>query len=204
MDLTDAVRRRRMVRAFTAEPVDPAVVEGLVDLARRAPSAGHSQGWAFIVLSGPAETARYWDAAMEPARRDGFRWPGLLASPVLVVALVRPDAWVERYGEPDKAGTGLGSGQDRWPVPFWWVDAGMAVEHLLLGAVALGLGACFFGLFDHEAAVLAVLGVPTGWRAVGTVALGHPAPDEPGRSIARGRRDLGEVLHRGGWTGTST
>ena len=204
MELTDVIRKRRMVRAFTDAPVAPEVVDGLVDLARRAPSAGHSQGWAFVVLAGPDETARYWDAALEPARRNGFRWPGLIAAPVLVVALVRPDAWVERYGEPDKAGTGLGSGQDRWPVPFWWVDAGMAVEHLLLGAVAAGLGACFFGLFDHEAAVLAALGVPTGWRAVGTVALGHPAPDEPGRSTARGRRDLADVLHRGGWQGPLT
>ena len=199
MDLTGVVRARRMVRAFTDEPVAPEVVDGLIDLARRAPSAGHSQGWAFIVLSGD-ETARYWDVALEPARRDGFRWPGLVAAPVLVVALVRPDAWVERYGEPDKAGTGLGSGQDRWPVPYWWVDAGMAVEHLLLGAVDAGLGACFFGLFDHEAAVLAALGVPAGWRAVGTVALGHPAPAEPGRSIAAlAGATLDEVLHRGGW-----
>ena len=63
----------------------------------------------------------------------------------------------------------------------------MAVEHLLLGATAVGLGACFFGLFEHEAAVLAALGVPDGWRAVGTIALGHPAPDEPGRSAARPR-----------------
>jgi nitroreductase len=84
-------------------------------------------------------------------------------------------------------------------VPYWWVDAGMAAEHLLLGAVAEGLGACFFGLFDHEAAVLAELGVPEGWRAVGTVAMGHPAPDEPGRSARRGRRPLDEVVRRGGW-----
>jgi nitroreductase len=199
VDLTQLVRARRMVRAFTDAPVDPAVVDGLVDLARRAPSAGHSQGWAFVVLSGPEETARYWDVALPAERRPSFRWPGLVAAPVLVVALVRPDAWVERYAEPDKAATGLGAGTEEWPVPYWWVDAGMAVEHLLLGAVDAGLGACLFGLFDHEPAVLAALGVPDGWRAVGTVALGHPAPDEPGRSVARGRRPLDEVLHRSGW-----
>lgn len=193
------VRARRMVRAFTGAPVDPAVVDGLVDLARRAPSAGHSQGWAFVVLSGPDETARYWDVALPDDRRPTFRWPGLVSAPVLIVALVRPDAWVERYAEPDKAATGLGAGTGEWPVPYWWVDAGMAVEHLLLGAVDAGLGACFFGLFDHEPAVLGALGVPDGWRAAGTVALGHPAPDEPGRSTARGRRSLDHVLHRGGW-----
>lgn len=199
MELSDAVRQRRMVRAFTDDAVDPAVVDGLIDLARRAPSAGHSQGWAFVVLSGPAETARYWDVALPAGRRPGFRWPGLVAAPVLIVALVRPGAWVERYAEPDKVATGLGAGAGEWPVPYWWVDGGMAVEHLLLGAVDAGLGACFFGLFGHEPAVLEALGVPDGWRALGTVALGHPAPDEPGRSAARGRLPLDEVLHRGRW-----
>jgi nitroreductase len=199
LDLGDAIRHRRMVRAFTDDPVDPCLVDHLVDLARRAPSAGHSQGWSFVVLEGAEQTARYWDVALPEARRSAFRWPGLVAAPVLVVALVEPIAWVQRYAEPDKASTGLGEGEGAWPIPYWWVDGGMAVEHLLLGAVEAGLGACFFGLFDHEADVLAALGVPDGWRAVGTVALGHPATDEPSRSAARGRRPVPEVLHRGGW-----
>ena len=187
-----------MVRAFTDDPIDASQVDALVDLARRAPSAGHSQGWAFVVLEGE-QTARYWDVTLPPARRSAFRWPGLVAAPVLIVVLVEPIAWVERYAEPDKVATGLGGGEGDWPVPYWWVDAGMAAEHLLLGAVDAGLGACFFGLFDHEADVLDALDVPDGWRAVGTVAIGHPAPDEPGRSAARGRRPLEDVLHRGGW-----
>src|SRR5690606_27071279 len=137
---------------------------------RRAPSAGHTQGWAFVVLDGD-DTARYWDVTLPPERRAGFRWPGLVTAPVLVVVLVRPDAWVERYAEDDKAATGLGAGPASWPVPYWWVDGGAAVEHLLLGAVDAGLGACFFGCFDHEQAVLDALDVPPGWRALGTVAL---------------------------------
>lgn len=199
MELGDAVRRRRMVRAFTDEPVAPEMVDDLIDLARRAPSAGNTQGRAFVVLSGRTETARYWDVTLPRERREQFRWPGLVDAPVVVVALVRPDAWVERYAEPDKEATGLGEGSGEWPVPYWWVDTGMAVEHLLLGATEVGLGACFFGLFRHEEAVLAALGVPAGWRAVGAIALGHPAPDEPGRSAARGRPSLDEVIHRGGW-----
>ena len=75
----------------------------------------------------------------------------------------------------------------------------MAVQTLLLAAVDAGLGALFYGLFDHEAAALAALGVPDGWRALGAVALGWPAPDEPGRSSSRPRRPLDEVVHRGGW-----
>jgi len=129
---------------------------------------------------------------------------GLVAAPVLVVVAVRPDAYVDRYAEPDKAATGLGGSTEAWSVPYWWVDAGAAIEHLLLGAVDAGLGACLFGLFDHEPAVASAFGVPDGWRLVGTVALGHrPASDEaaeaPGRSQARPRRPLAEVVHRGGW-----
>jgi len=188
-----------MVRAFTADPLDPEVVDGLIDLARRAPSAGNSQGFAYVVLSGPEETARYWDVALPPARRTTFGWPGLVAAPVLVLALVRPESWVERYSEPDKVTTGLGTSPGAWPTPYWWVDGGMAVEHLLLGAVAAGLGACFFGTFGHESAVQAALGVPEGWRVLGVVALGHPAPDVPGRSAARPRRSVEDIVHRGGW-----
>src|ERR687897_3835010 len=115
--------------------------------------------------------------------------------------LVSPDAYVERYGESDKRATGRGAGQSAWPVPYWWVDGGMAVQTLLLAATDAGLGALFFGLFDHERSVLDRVGVPPGWRALGVVALGWPAPDEPGRSAARPRPPLGDVVHRGGWGG---
>jgi nitroreductase len=199
MELRDAVRRRRMVRAFTDAPVAFEVVDGLVDLARRAPSAGNSQGVAFVALEGPEQTRRYWDVALPASKRADFGFPGLLTAPVLLVALVRPGTWVERYAEPDKATHGLGEGEDAWPVPYWWVDGGMAVEHVLLGAVDAGLGACFFGLFDHEPAVFAALGIPEGWRGLGTIALGHPAPDTPGLSASRPRRTVDEVLHRGRW-----
>ncbi|CAN5636022.1 hypothetical protein BH10ACT1_BH10ACT1_26450 [soil metagenome] len=189
-----------MVRSFSGEPVDPAVVADLCDLARRAPSAGNSQGTAFLVLDGPDATARYWDVTLPEPRRSGFRWPGLVAAPVLVVVAVDADAYVGRYAEPDKVATGLGASPEAWSVPFWWVDAGAAAEHLLLGAVDVGLGACLFGLFDHEPAVAATFGVPPGWRLVATIALGHPAAhDAPGASVARRRRPLAEVVHRNRW-----
>ncbi|HEX2576273.1 MAG TPA: nitroreductase family protein [Aquihabitans sp.] len=199
MELGDAVRRRRMVRAFTDAPVPADVVDGLCDLARRAPSAGNSQATAFLVLDDHAARNQYWALTLPEPRRATFRWPGLLAAPVLVVVAVRPDAYVDRYAEADKAATGLGRGAGEWPVPYWWVDAGAAAEHLLLGVVDAGLGACLFGLFDHEGAVADAFGVPEGWRLVATIAIGHPAPDAPGRSAGRPRRPLDEVRHRNGW-----
>ncbi|HZA75530.1 MAG TPA: nitroreductase family protein [Acidimicrobiales bacterium] len=198
MELGDAVRRRRMVRAFDGRPVPPELVDRLLDLARRAPSAGNTQPWAFVVLEG-AQTATVWDITLPADRRRSFRWPGLLDAPVVVLPLVSADAYVDRYREPDKRTTGLGSGVAAWPVPYWWVDGGMAVQTLLLAAVDAGLGALFHGLFDHERTVLDHLGVPDGWRALGAVALGWPAPDEPGRSAGRRRPPLGDIVHRGRW-----
>ena len=199
MELGEVVRRRRMVRAFTDEPVDPALVDRLLDMARRAPSAGNSQGWHFVVLEGPEQTARFWDVTLPPERRAGFRWPGLLAAPVIVVPLADAAAYVERYAEPDKATTGLGAGADTWPVPYWVVDTAFATMTLLHGVVDAGLGALFFGIFRNEAELLAELGVPEGIRPIGAVAIGHPAPDEPGRSADRPRRPAADVVHRGGW-----
>jgi nitroreductase len=182
-----------MVRNFTDEAVDEGVLARVLDAATRAPSAGKVQGLDLLVLVGE-ETSRYWSVTLPDP--SGFRWQGLLRAPVLVVPVVTPSAYAARYAEPDKAAAGLGD-EAAWPVPYWWVDGGMGVEHLLLACVAEGLGACFFGQFDDERAVLDALGVPADRRALGTVALGHPAPDEPGRSQARPRRP--DTIHRGGW-----
>ncbi|MDY7100228.1 MAG: nitroreductase family protein [Actinomycetota bacterium] len=199
MELTDAVRARRMTRAFLPDPIDAAVVDDLLDLARRAPSAGNSQGWGFLVLEG-ADTSRYWDVTLPVERRASFPWPRLLDAPVLVVVVADPDAYVARYAEADKARTGLGTSAARWPVPYWHVDAAMAAMTLLLGATDRGLGALFFGLFEATDAVKEAFAVPAAMAPVGTIALGHPAPDQrPSGSVARGRRPRDEIVHRGRW-----
>jgi nitroreductase len=204
VELQDAIARRRMVRSFTDVPVDRAVLDRLLTDARRAPSAGNAQGTAFLVLEGPAETGRFWDVSLPPERRSTFAWPGLLRAPVIVVPLAEPAAYVARYGEPDKAASGLGAGADAWPVAYWDVDTAFATMTLLLSVVDAGLGALFFGLFGREREVLDAFGVPADRRAIGAVALGHPAGDDrPGRSARRPRRADAEVIHRGRWGGAA-
>ena len=189
-----------MVRAFTPEAVDAGALGRVLDAGRRAPAAGNTaEGRAFVVLDDPAT---YWDVALpDGPRRAGFAWPGLLVAPVLVLVCVRPEAWAERYAEADKGRAAtLGRGADAWPQPFWWFDAGTATEAMLLAAREEGLGACLFGLFEREVPVLDALGVPDGWRGAAVVALGHPDPagdPRPGRSAARPRPPLDQVVHRG-------
>ena len=199
MEFEEAVRQRRMVRSFTGEPVEPALVDEICDLSRRAPTAGNVAGVEFLVLEG-ADTGHYWDATLPPERRDGFAWPGLLAAPALVVVWANLGGYLSRYREPDKSRTGLGAGAKAWPVPYWYVDGGAAVMTLLLAAQDRGLGAAFFGMFEHELSVRRRFGVPPDRRGMGTVALGHPADDNrPSRSARRGRPPLNDVLHRSHW-----
>ena len=199
MELEEAIRRRRMVRAFQDRPLPAGALNRLLELATHAPSAGFSQGWAFIVLEGPEQTERYWRVTLPPERRASFPWPRLLDAPALVIPLADPQAYVERYGEPDKRSTGLGESPEAWPVPYWLVDTAMSAMLLLLAAVDDDLGALFFGIFDHQDALMAELGVPAGYQPIGTIAVGYPAADVPSRSVARGRRPLDDVVHRNGW-----
>ncbi len=196
MEFTDILRKRRMVRSFDDRPLAAPVVERVLAAAVRAPSAGFTQGVDLLVLHGPAETGRYWDAALPPERRASFPWPGLLRAPLLVVVLTDEGAYRRRYAEPDKAASRLA---DRpWPVPYWHIDAGFAALLMLLTAVDAGLGALFFGVSDHDG-LRRAFGVPADWTPVGAVAVGHPLADEPSPSLARGRRPLEEVVHRSRW-----
>jgi nitroreductase len=204
MELAEAVRRRRMCRDFTGDAVDPATVDRLLDLARRAPSAGHTQGWAWLVLDGAEQTARFWALDADPAWLAAPSHPGLLRAPVILVPFSNPDSYRARYAEADKSGRGrpggFRGGSDDWPIPWWDVDTAFAVMLLLLAATDEGLGALFFALHGDPAALAAGFAVPAGWQALGAIALGWPAPDAtPSASAARGRRPAAEVVHRGRW-----
>ncbi|MBC7291388.1 MAG: nitroreductase family protein, partial [Actinotalea sp.] len=146
MELRDVVARRRMVRSFTADPVPREAVDRMLEHVVRAPSAGFTQGWAFLVLDTPDDVARFWDATTPPARAAApDAWlTGLRTAPVVVVPLASEAAYRERYAAPDKARGGEPQDpRERWNVPYWFVDAGMASLLALLTAVDEGLSACF-------------------------------------------------------------
>jgi nitroreductase len=219
MELGDAVRRRKMVRSFSGDPVAAEVVDRVLDLACHAPSAGNTGGWDAVVLCGPDETAPFWDATTTSEwRARSRRWPGLALAPVVVALFADPDAYRARYRQPDKESSGLGAdpvessglgddpvgadpvGADPWPVPYWFVDGGFAAMVMLLAAQDAGLGACFLGNFRGESSLRTALGVPDNRRYVGAVLMGAPGgADPPSSSLARGRRQRSEVVHRARW-----
>lgn len=199
MEFEQVVRRRRMVRRFAQRPVAPELVDHVVDLARRSPTAGFAQGVDFVVLDNADSLGTFWRLTSHPE----FPWdPDELAHGPTVIILPIADKrpYLARYSEPDKAPFGL-QHEDAWPVKFWDVDAAMASMTALLAAVDQGLGSWFFGVNHGEAELLAHLGVPDGIRPVGVIGLGHRADDEVpvGSGSTRNRRPLADQLHRNRW-----
>jgi nitroreductase len=209
MEYTEVVRKRRMVRNYQPDqPVPRSVLAELFDLAIRAPSAGFSQGWQFLVLDTAEDRSTFWNAtvdrAEEPAEELGEElkeqlnsWlRGLQSAPVLILAMSDKTAYIERYAEPDKGWSDRD--EAHWPVPYWDIDTGMASLLILLGAVDRGLAGCFFGVpaeqHDH---VKQVLGIPERLSIIGVISVGYPAPDRKSPSLKRGRRPQTEVVSYG-------
>jgi nitroreductase len=197
MDFQEVIRRRRMVRDYQPRPVPEELRERILANALRAPSAGHSQGWAFLVLEQAEDRERFWTAVT--AQDDESPWSeGLRRAPLIVVALSHKQAYLDRYAEPDKGVTDRR--ESFWPVPYWDVDTGFAALLMLLTAVDTGLAACFAGIRPERVdAFRTAFGVPEPHRPVGVVTIGYRAPDVPSPSLRRGRRAVDDVVHRGRW-----
>jgi nitroreductase len=193
VELRDAVLTRRMVRNYDpARPVPRALLRNLLNLAIRAPSAGYTQGWEFLVLDDITSRQEFWRCTSDgPA--DSWRRE-MQNAPVLVVCFSDKFAYLDRYAEPDKGWTDRAEG--RWPVPYWHIDTGMAALLLLLAAHDVGIAGCFFGVpATAWAALRESFRVPERLTPVGVVSLGYPAPDRRSPSLRRGRRSVDQVVH---------
>jgi nitroreductase len=194
MEFGEVVRRRRMIRHYTDEPIPPDVVERIVSSALRAPSAGFSQGWAFLVLTDEGDRARFWPHV--PTRVE--QTPTMQLAPLVIVPLAHKATYLERYAEPDKGWEDRA--EARWPAPYWYIDTGMASLLILLTAVDEGLDACFFGIPPEQIdGFRSTFGIPDEYSPLGGITVGHRAPDTPAQSAAvdARRREARSVIHRG-------
>lgn len=191
-----------MTRRFTDAPVAAERLERLLDLARRVPSAGFAQGVDLLVATTTEARGRVWAAIAEDEWARSPTATPLRQAAVVILPVANPGAYTARYGEPDKAGSDLsGVPADRWPTPYWLVDASFSVLALLLAAEDEGLGALFFRLHRPEDEVLAALDIPADRRLVGAICLGESdRNDAPsGSPLRRDRRALADVVHRERW-----
>ena len=202
LEFAEVVRRRRMVRNYDPDRAVPAAVrDRILRHALRAPSAGFSQGWAFLVLESAAERARFWavTAPDDSTPAKPSRWLARMSTaPLVIVPLSHRDAYLDRYAEPDKGWTDRD--EARWPVPYWHIDTGFAALLMLLTAVDEDLGACFFGIPPERiGAFRGEFGVPGEYTPIGAITVGYRAADPPSPSLRRGHRRFDDVIHHGHW-----
>ena len=197
MEFIDVVRERRSVRRYGPDRPPFEELERIVDLARRAPSAGFSQGLDFLLLDHPEAVDRFWTLTHDPEREDR---PDYEKSPVVILVLSDPQRYLARYSADDKIAFGLDD-LDRWPVRFWDVDGGMASMQLQLAAVDAGLATWFLGIGYGEDMMRRQFSIPDDRMMVGVIALGYRDDDETltGSGVSRLRRPLDEQIHRNGW-----
>ena len=187
-----------MTRAFRPDPLPTEVVDRVLANALQAPSAGFSQGFAFVVLDARAAVEGFWDR-VRPNWRERHKPPSVYDAPVVVLPLAHKQAYLDRYSQPDKAAFGMGV-EEGWPVPYWDIDTAFASMLMLLTAEDARIGALFTGIFTGEPELLTDLGVPDGYRPIGAILLGYRAEGERSSpSLKTGRRPAQEVIHRNRW-----
>jgi len=200
MEFQDVVRRRRMIRNYAETPVDRSVVDRAIRNATHAPSAGFSQGWAFLVLDTPEDVRRYWEVTAENIDEPDEWLTGMMRAPVVILPCSSKAAYLRRYAESDKGWTD--QDEARWPKPFWDMDTAMAALLILQTATDHGLASCFIGVpTPRQEAVREAFGIHEDLDPVGVVTIGHHVADEgaAGSPSRRARKPLEELVHRGRW-----
>lgn len=196
MEFRETVLKRRMVRNFADRPVDPAIIDRILELTRHAPSAGFTQGQSFIVVTRPELKKAIAETCQEEEYiKSGFA-PFLSKAPVQLIPCTSEAAYHRRYQEADKVnedGTEI-----VWPVPYWFMDVGCAVMVALLAAIDEGLVTAFAGSKDLGR-LRSLLNIPAEVTPVGVIAVGYRAADVPSPSLKRGRKSDEEYIHREGW-----
>lgn len=173
MSFLEIVQTRRSLRTYLSAPVEQEKLEYVLECARLAPSWKNLQCWRFIVVEEAEERQALANAFAEtnPGRK------ALTQAPLIIVLCAVP-AEAEVWENKD----------------FMMLDAGLAMEHLILAAAEQGLGTCWQGLFSEEA-VRSVLMIPEDVRVIAMTPLGYA--DETRRP--RPRKELGQIVFKGTW-----
>ena len=150
MDTLDAIHTRRSIRKYLGQPVDEELVQKLLAAAMQAPSARNQQPWQFLVIDDRAVLAKIPE----------FMPNAAMAARAPLAILVCGDLQLEKSEG------------------YWVVDCAAATENMLLAAHALGLGACWCGVYPREnrmEGLRQLLGLPQNVMAHSLVVVGHPA-----------------------------
>ncbi len=154
MNVLEAIKTRRSVRAYSTRPIPPDVMERMRQALRFAPSACNLQPWRFIIVTDPERRHKVAQAASDQLF--------IAEAPVIVVGCGIADQAYKAMG-------GSGNSAD--------IDVAIAMDHLTLAAVEEGLGTCWIGSFNEEQ-IKRLLEIPPQAKLVAMTPLGYPASSD--------------------------
>ena len=169
MELFEAIKERRSVRAYRDKQVEREKLERIFEATRLAPSACNFQEWRFVVVTDKEKR----QALMEAANNQQF----ICEAPVVIACCAETDKHTMRCGEL-----------------CYPIDVAIAIDHITLAAVSLGLGTCWIGSFYPDK-VRKILNIPESIKVVELLTLGYPA-DAPG---AKNRKAIDEICFYETW-----
>ena len=169
MDVFEAAKNRRSVRAFKSEAVPEDMLVRILEAINLAPSAGNLQSYEIYLVRDAERKA----ALMTAARGQVF----VEQAPIVLVFCANARRAEERYGM---------RGIDLYAVQ----DASIACTFAMLAATTLGLASTWVGSFS-EAQVSHLLGLPEDQRPVALLPIGYGAENPASRK----RRPLGDLVH---------
>ena len=168
MELNEAIKERRSIRAFKKHDVSEKIIEQLIEAGRLAPSAGNVQPWKFVIIRKPDSKKVLSQAANQPFIRE---------APVVIVVCA------------DEIRAEMGYGF-RGRTLYCIQDTAAAIQNIVLTAYSLGLGTCWVGAYNENQA-RKVINAPEGIRPVALIPVGYPN-ESPAR---RKRRPHSEIIH---------
>jgi len=169
MDVLEAIKGRRSIRAFKNQDVPAETVEELIDAARWAPSAGNIQPWEFIIVRKPKIKRRLVEAALGQMFIE--------EAPVVIIVCANEERSSQGYGV-------------RGETLYCLQDTAAAIQNIHLAAYSLGLGTCWVGAFREEETRV-ILRIPQGIRPVAIIPVGYPA-EAP---TAQMRKSISQIVH---------
>jgi nitroreductase len=170
MNVMDAIKTRKSVRAYMDRPVEEDKLSVILEAGRLAPSASNRQEWRFVIVR-ETETRK---KIAQAAGNQEF----IAEAAVVIVACAETDERV------------MMCGQACYPI-----DVAIALDHITLAAVELGLGTCWIGHFD-EAEVKKILGIPDAIHVVELMPLGYPANPS---TVEKNRLPLSNIVKYEHW-----
>jgi len=187
MELFEAIKNRRSIRKYKADPVDDKKINAILEAGRWAPSWANTQCWRFVVVRDPKVKARIADTLMKIKLPDReVPNPGAIAFNTVPVVIVVCAEIGKSGGKPGPGG-GVEYVTDKGD--WFMFDTALAVQNMVLAAHAQGLGTVIIGAFDAAQAEKAI-NVPEGYRIVTLLPVG--VPDQEGK--APPRKELSEIV----------